>query len=252
MNDPIYKPRFYGGHAAGSSQSARLVLPEVFDIVGLPSSILDVGCGIATWGGAARELGVGDYLGIDGDWVPKNQLRVPAEQFLPADLSQLDRLQVDRHFDLAICIEVAEHLPEAMAAKLVNFLTTHADRVVFGAAVPGQGGTNHVNEQWQFYWAEIFAACGFDAFDIIRPRIAGNREIEYWYRQNTILYAKCDSGFATAMTRAAIPQALDYILPELYEDKLKQIEKPKLRDLIRRMPAAFMNDIRRKFFQRPS
>lgn len=252
MKPPIYKPRFYDGHAAGSSLSARLILPEVFEIVGLPGSVIDVGCGVATWGGAVRELGVGDYLGIDGNWVSMNQLQVPAEQFMSADLSQLDRLHVDRRFDLAICLEVAEHLPAAEAEKLVKFLTAHADRILFGAAAPRQGGTHHINEQWQSYWAEIFSACGFDAFDIIRPRIAGNREIEYWYRQNTILYAKRNSGFATATVRAAIPRALDYILPELYEDKLKQIDKPKLRELIRRMPAAFKNDIRRKFFQRPA
>lgn len=250
MNEPIYKPTFYRGHATGSSLSARLILPEVFEIVGLPSSVIDVGCGVATWGGVVRELGVSSYLGVDGDWVPVDQLQIPREQFMQADLSQLDCLQFDRQFDLAICLEVAEHLPESEADRLIKFLTAHADRILFGAATPRQGGTHHVNEQWQSYWADIFVNNGFDAFDIIRPRIAGNREIEYWYRQNTILYAKRDSGFATATARAAIPRALDYILPELYEDKLKQIEKPKLRDLIRRVPAALKNDIKRKFFKR--
>lgn len=250
MNEPIYKPGFYGGHSTGSNLSARIVLPEVFKILGLPASVIDVGCGIATWGGAIRELGVGDYLGVDGSWVPLDQLRVPKEQFMPVDLSQLDRLQLDRRFDLAMCLEVAEHLPESEAEKLIRFLTAHADRVLFGAAAPRQGGTHHINEQWQSYWAEIFAKCGFDAFDSIRPRIAGNREVEYWYRQNTILYVKHDSGFASAMSSAAIPLALDYVLPELYEEKLKQIERPKLRNLIRRMPAALVNDIKRKFYRR--
>jgi hypothetical protein len=44
-----------------------------------------------------------------------------------------------------------------------------------------------------------------------------------------------------------MPKALDYILPELFEAKLKQLHQPKLRELIRRIPSAFMNDIRRKF-----
>jgi hypothetical protein len=176
-----------------------------------------------------------------------DQLRVPAEQFMPADLSLLDHLPVGRRFDLAICLEVAEHLSQTAAEKLVKFLTGHADRVLFSAAVPCQGGTHHINEQWQSYWAEIFVACGFDAFDVVRPRIAGNREIEYWYRQNTVLYVKCGSDLATTLTGSAMPKALDYILPELFEAKLKQLHQPKLRELIRRIPSAFMNDIRRKF-----
>ena len=248
MNKPIYKPGFYGGHATGSALSARRVLPEVFKLIGLPASVVDVGCGIATWGGAIRELGVGDYLGIDGSWVPLAQLQVPPEQFVPADLSRLDSFQLDRRFDLAICLEVAEHLEQGKAEALVRFLTAHADRVVFGAAVPYQGGTHHINEQWQSYWAEIFATCGFDAFDIIRPRIAGDREIEYWYRQNTIFYAKRGSAFAAAAMVPTLPQALDYIVPELFAAKLKQLHQPKLRELVRRIPSAFMNDIRRKFF----
>lgn len=247
MNEPIYKAKFYGGQAEGSNLSAQSVLPVVFDLVGLPGSMLDVGCGVATWGGAARELGVDAYLGIDGDWVPREQLRVPLEQFRPTDLSQIDHLQIGRRFDLAICLEVAEHLPESVAAKLVKFLTAHADRVLFGAAVPGQGGTHHVNERWQSYWAEIFGECGFDPFDSVRPRIAGNVQIEFWYRQNTILYARRgDSLLAPPRAQATTPLALDYILPELYEDKLRRIATPKLRELLRKIPMAFINDLRRK------
>ena len=250
MNELIYKPKFYGGHATGSNLSARLVLPEVFATIGLPGSIIDVGCGIATWGGAARDLGVGDYLGIDGNWVPREQLRVPIEQFLPTDLSQLAQLQVTRRFDLAICIEVAEHLPETLATTLVRFLTAHADYVLFGAAIPGQGGTHHINERWQSYWGNIFLACDFDAFDVIRPRIAGNQQVEYWYRQNTVLYVKRGSEFAAQSPIPAVaPPALDYVLPELYESKLQRIEKPKLRELLRKIPTAFMSDLRRKFLR---
>lgn len=248
MKEPIYKPRFYGGQATGSNLSAQSVLPAVFEFVGLPGSMLDVGCGVATWGGVARDLGVADYLGIDGDWVPRGQLRVAQEQFQSADLSKIDHLQIDRRFDLAICLEVAEHLTESVAAKLVKFLTAHADCVLFGAAVPGQGGTHHVNEQWQSYWAEIFGECGFDAFDAIRPRIAGSGQVEYWYRQNTILYAK-RNGPVLSWARATTPRALDYILPELYEDKLQRIETPKLRELLRKIPSAFANDLRRKFLR---
>jgi hypothetical protein len=49
--------------------------------------------------------------------------------------------------DLVLSIEVAEHLPGAWADRYVNFLYEIAKRaIVITAAIPGQGGTDHVNE----------------------------------------------------------------------------------------------------------
>ena len=85
----------------------------------------------------------------------------------------------------------------------VNALDTpwgHADlvalapHVLFSAAVPGQGGNNHINEQWQSYWADRFAAHGYGPRDIVRPAVRDDRSVAYWYRQNAVLYSK---GFPT-------------------------------------------------------
>jgi hypothetical protein len=51
-----------------------------------------------------------------------------------------------KRFDLAISLEVAEHLPEGSAGALVSTLIEAAPVVVFSAAIKGQSGTNHINE----------------------------------------------------------------------------------------------------------
>jgi hypothetical protein len=65
-----------------------------------------------------------------------------------------------------------------------------APHVLFSAAIPGQGGNNHVNEQWQSYWADRFAAHGYGPRDIVRPAVRDDRSVAYWYRQNAVLYSK--------------------------------------------------------------
>ena len=66
--------------------------------------------------------------------------------------------------DVVVSTEVAEHLNEENADRFVELLTSLAPTAVVTAAVPGQGGTDHVNEQPNEYWIEKFEAREF-AFD---------------------------------------------------------------------------------------
>ena len=69
--------------------------------------------------------------------------------FVASDLSE--PITIDRGYDLALCIEVAEHLPLSSEPTLIEELTSAAQAVMFSAAIPGQEGVNHVNEQWLDY-----------------------------------------------------------------------------------------------------
>ena len=51
-----------------------------------------------------------------------------------------------------------------------------------------KGGRNHINEQLQSYWIELFQKNGFRCLDVIRPATRENDEVECWYRQNTFLF----------------------------------------------------------------
>ncbi len=173
--------------AESSRSSAERILPMVLEHLSVESA-LDAGCGVGTWLAPLQRLGVSDVTGIDGDYVDRELLEIDGDRFVPLDLSQ--PFDLGRTFDLVLSLEVAEHLPADAADGFVASLVRHAPAVLFSAAIPGQGGTDHVNEQWPDYWAERFAAHGFAAVDAIRPRVWTDSEVQFWYSQNTILYLR--------------------------------------------------------------
>ena len=91
---------------------------------------------------------------------------IAREKFLGTDLTQ--PINLNRRFDLVVSLEVAEHLPSEAAANFVETLTKHGSIILFSAAVPGQVGTNHQNEQWPRYWDGLFAVHGCRCVDCLR------------------------------------------------------------------------------------
>jgi SAM-dependent methyltransferase len=164
-----------------SLSSSRKALRFIFGSR-VPSSVLDVGCGLGNWLKASRELGVEDVFGVDGVEVAESALMIPIERFRRVDLALPWTL--NRKFDVAFCLEVAEHLDEASSVPLVDSLAQHADYVVFSAACPGQPGQHHVNCQWPSYWQALFNARGFVCSDAVRWALWNDSEIDVWYRQN--------------------------------------------------------------------
>jgi SAM-dependent methyltransferase len=162
-----------------------MIVPIVMELV-RPASVVDVGCGNGLWLSVFAEHGVADLVGVDGDYVDRGALRILPDRFVAHDLAT--PLRLPRKFDLVVSLEVAEHLPARCAALFVDSLTRMGSAVLFSAAVPRQGGTNHVNERWQDYWAALFSERGFQVIDCIRWRVWANGDVEPWYAQNTLLY----------------------------------------------------------------
>lgn len=182
-----YNETFFDKLVHGAHSSARAVMPVVLDLVPA-SSVVDFGCGQGAWLKACLENGIETVLGLDGDYVNRDKLLVDREQFRAFDLTRTVRL--DRRFDLALCLEVAEHLPARSAPVLVESLAAAAPVVLFSAALPRQGGVHHINEQWPTYWEHLFAAHGMRKYDVIRPLIWHDHSIDWWYRQNLYLFTK--------------------------------------------------------------
>jgi len=169
----------------GAHRSASRVLPVLGKYVRV-SSVLDVGCGRGAWLAVWRELGVTDCLGVDGKYVDTKKLAIPRDLFQAQDISS--EFWLGRKFDLVQCLEVAEHIPESRADILVRNLVLHGDMVLFSAAVPGQGGEYHVNEQPYEYWREKFDQHGYRLFDFLRSEICAFSDVEPWYRFNTFMF----------------------------------------------------------------
>ena len=205
-----------------------------------PSSVVDVGCGNGGWLAMFAELGIEDTLGMDGAWVDPDSLLIPPERFRSIDLTKMN--PTDRQFDMCLCLEVAEHLPDAHAASLVAYLTGLAPVVVFSAAVPGQSGVGHVNERWQSYWAGHFARSDYVPLDCIRPLVWDSEEAQWWYAQNLIVYvAKALLDRRTDLSDLAVRSIgglLDVVHPKLWAIGAAAIDAHEaswIRFLLRRM-----------------
>lgn len=186
MTKHIYENDFFSYVNSTSSRSAKYFLEAVkfpFPI----DSVVDIGCGKGAWL-KQWEMYTTDVFGIDGSYVDIETLLIDRNKFHAADLTQ--PINLNRHFSLVQCLEVAEHLDELFADTLIQNIINHGDIILFSAAQPGQGGEFHVNEQTINYWVKKFSKNGFICFDYIRPQIKDITSIEPWYRFNTVIFIR--------------------------------------------------------------
>jgi len=200
-----YGTDFYRFLASFAVRSAEQIVPKL--TAALPvRSVVDFGCGQGAWLSVWAAAGTA-VTGVDGPYIDRRGLLIDPGDFHPTDLSA--PIDLGRQFDLVQSLEVAEHLPASRATQFVDTLTAHGACVLFSAAVPGQGGENHVNEQPLGYWRTIFREHGYRAVDYLRPLICNDPAIARWYRCNIMLYVKDDAipSLAEAMRRQCVPDA---------------------------------------------
>lgn len=223
-----YDADFFAEIGTGSSASAAEVVPLLIELVS-PGSVLDVGCGTGRWLAAWCDESVTDLVGVDGDYVDRTSLAVPATMFHAHDLTL--PLDLGRRFDVVTCLEVAEHIPRRCEAQLIDSLVRHADVVVFSAAIPAQGGHGHINERWLSHWVSAFNERGFELVDALRPRLWTNENVEYWYRQNLVIFAN-DEGMKRVSAPRSSGAMVDVVHPELYKRRAERSAKQLVGDLL--------------------
>lgn len=184
-----YDREYFIARQAGWDSSAAVLAPLLLSLFQVRSAV-EVGCGTANLLAALSRLGVPDVLGLCGPDDPPDLMRVAPDRLRAWDLGQLAPL--GRRFDLACSIEVGEHIAAERAEQFVALLVAAAPVVLFGAAITGQGGPGHVNEQRQAWWAARFARHGYVPVDCIRAAIWGTPGLEWYYAQNLLIYCTPD------------------------------------------------------------
>lgn len=226
----------------GSRRSAKEVIPLVLELI-QPQSVIDVGCGVGSWLAVFKEFGVQDILGVDVDYIDRKFLKIPEEKFFPFDLKK--PLEIDRIFDLVICLEVAADLPSECAEMLVNYLTKLGPIVLFSSAVPFQDDSGlRINQQWPEYWVSHFRQKGYVVIDCLRKKIWNNHNVQWWFAQNMLLFVRQDYLESSELLQREFENTctsqLSMIHPEMY------LAKRVFRSVVAQLPIAAMNALRRR------
>ena len=156
--------------------AANEVVPLILKLLNT-KSVVDVGCGTGTWLKIFEANGVQDILGIDGNYVDQKLLKIDFDKFIAYDLETF--FKSEKKFDLAISLEVAEHLSIDSADVFVQTLSGLSETIIFSAAITNQGGQNHINEQEPKYWIEKFENLEYKLFDILRPVFLGKNVLVF-------------------------------------------------------------------------
>jgi hypothetical protein len=173
----LYNDWFFEEEGAVAKRSAEVVIPWVLAETGA-KTVIDIGCGVGAWLAVAKAEGC-EVLGADG-FAPDHMLLIDESEFRRVNIP----CAFSAHWDLAICLEVAEHLPESASEHLV-FELRQAPTVLFSAATPGQPGIGHINCQPHEFWHDLFAQYGKT------PEFIGDKFTEPvadFYRRNMYLY----------------------------------------------------------------
>jgi len=223
--NPGYDHAFYDDLENTALPSARKVIPMLREWFPINSAV-DAGCGDGSWLSVIAETGAERVLGLDGPWVDTAQLKIGEDSFRRCRIDESLETGPDERFDLAMSLEVAEHLPPSRAPGFVSELCGLAPVVLFSAAIPDQGGHHHVNEQWPEYWAALFAQNGFRAVDALRMKVWNDPQVCWWYKQNIVLFASEDAlskNPALAAQADAAPSPPPALVhPEVFSQSVRQ------------------------------
>ena len=196
------------------------IVPLIMNLLS-PNCVVDIGCGLGTFLYVFKQYGVRDILGIDGTWVDKKLLYkyLKPEEFQEWNLEE--EIKLNKKYDLVISLEVAEHLPEKSAEIFIQNLVNSGNVILFSAAIPLQGGQNHINEQWLTYWEKIFVKFDYVIHDVIRSLVWDNPKIHWWYKQNMVLVTPKGFKFSSKMVYCPMRNIVHY---DLFTIKSQQLE----------------------------
>jgi len=189
MVDYNYSDNFYKSVSVRAEETADQVIKILYNFIEQMKSIKDIGCGSGTWLKKFNEIGQFQKIfGFDLIGAIEKDVRSLDEKivFEAIDFENI----VENIFpktDLSLFLEVAEHLTENTAKKIIKFICETSNMVIFSAAIPGQGGYNHMNEQLMSYWVKQIEINQFIVFDSFREEMNKHQNLPFYYRNNIVL-----------------------------------------------------------------
>lgn len=214
-------PKYKHGEIIHNMVSPRIITEKLFEFY-QPKNVVDFGCGVGNFLMAFKEKGVEEVLGLDGVWANMELLKkyIDSSDFREVDLEE--KICLDKKYDLAISLEVAEHLSEKKSAVFVDSLVNASDVILFSAAIPFQGGQNHVNEQWINFWQRKFSNHDYIFCDLFRRDLWDNEKVEWWYKQNMFLVVSKSHSLYQKIITEQIVKVQNIIHPDNYLSKIDE------------------------------
>lgn len=188
----IYNPIVRRGFELGARKDGPIVVACVMEEFPHIKSAADCGCGMGHYSKEFMDRGVSV---VACEYSEKNRERTKQHgvRCEPFDVGRSTAALPGGPFDVAISIEVAEHIPPALADRFAEFMTNQSGLLVISAAQPGQGGAGHLNEQPKSYWIEKFRSRGFAFDDAATQRLIGRyreRGAAWFLLNNAMVFRK--------------------------------------------------------------
>lgn len=207
-----YDADFFSEAYEVSFKSAQLYFEHLSLLYNF-QTIIDVGAGAGAWSHAAIEAGK-QPISVDGKWVDKIEKKCDKLNYYYQDLNE--SLNISIKGDLAVCVEVAEHLDPDRSHSFIEDLCSIAPVIVFGAALPRQGGSGHINCHPHSYWIDIFKQNGYYALDAFRSIFWYDGRVGPWYTQNTFLFVRDE--FKQKFSNIPEPSIINIYHPKIVAD----------------------------------
>jgi len=196
-----YDNKFFQENKVCGLDRARGIIPILKEALDF-KSMIDVGCSVGHHLQGCIENGINDVFGVEGSLNAINNLCVDRKMVKHHDLRL--PLELGRKWDIALSIEVIEHIEKEYESVFLQSLAGCSDTIVITAAQPGQGGIRHFNEQKKEYWVDKFDRIGY-CYDIsmvekingmIQKAIDENKYTHWWRNVLVMIFKKkehCDN-----------------------------------------------------------